>query len=220
MALATAQFRPLLATDSKNVLKRINLKWILQRAPMLLFATVSSYGVAHFLQLSGLPFPFDWLGGISFDIGFLGVIALADQQLEKTKLSIVTYYALNIVMSALAALFNVLSHADGIYANITAEDITAGVPFAIVGLVFALFYHSIMDKAMEKDAIAQRKATEEAERKQALEARAEEQRLELQLQRERYEAENPYMCVCGKRYPKNTGLSNHKRNCADYKASM
>lgn len=142
----TVQFRPLLTKneETRYFWQRINWKWLLQRTPMLLFAVVSSYGVGHFLHLSGLPFPFDWLGGISFDIGFLGVIALADQQLKKTWLSQTAYYVLNVVMSGLAALFNILSHSGGRYAAITAEDITAGAPFALVGLAFAFYYHSVM----------------------------------------------------------------------------
>lgn len=144
---ATTQFRPLLTgneEEQRYIWQRINWRWLLQRVPMLLFAIVSSYGVGHLMAITGTPFPFDWLGGITFDIGFLGMIALADQQLKKTLWSQITYYTLNVVMSGLAALFNVLSHSGGKYASITPEDITVGAPFAIVGLAFALYYHSIM----------------------------------------------------------------------------
>lgn len=154
MALGTIQFRPLLVGKDYDDLafwKRINFKWWLQRIPMFLFAVVSSYGVGHFLHLRGLPFPFDYLGGISFDIGFLGVIALADMQLKKTRASNIAYYLLNGAMSGLAALFNVLSHAQGKYANIRAEDITAGAPFALVGLAFAFYYHSVMSTYIEQE---------------------------------------------------------------------
>lgn len=144
MAVAT-QFRPLLTgKDDAYIWQRINWRWLLQRIPMLLFAIVSSYGVGHLLHLTNVPWPFDWLGGITFDIGFLGMIALADQQLKKTTWSQIAYYTLNFAMSGLAALFNVLSHSGGKYANITPEDITVGAPFAIVGLCFAFYYHSIM----------------------------------------------------------------------------
>lgn len=155
MALATMQFRPLLIGkdyDDKAWYKKVNFKWVLQRAPMLLYALVSSYGVGHLLNISGTPFPFDYLGGISFDVGFLGVIALADMQLKHNWKTDVMYYLLNITLSALAALFNVLSHAGGKYANITAEDITAGAPFALVGLAFAFYYHSIMSGYIEQEA--------------------------------------------------------------------
>lgn len=151
MAAAT-QFRPLLTgSDDKYLWQRINWKWLLQRIPMLLFAIVSSYGVGHLLQLRGVPWPVDWLGGITFDIGFLGVIALADQQLKKTLWSQIAYYLLNCAMSGLAALFNVLSQSGGTYANITAEDITVGAPFAIVGLCFAFYYHSVMQTYINQE---------------------------------------------------------------------
>lgn len=144
MAVAT-QFRPLLTgTEEEYIWNRINWRWLLQRAPMLLFAIVSSYGVGHLLHLKDTPLFFAVLGGITFDIGFLGMIALADQQLQKTIWSQIAYYVLNIVMSGLAALFNILSHSGGTYTAITAEDITVGAPFAVVGLCFALYYHSIM----------------------------------------------------------------------------
>lgn len=165
MAIKTAQFRPfLVGEDSKdlNTLQKINFKWLLQRIPMILFAFVSSYGVGHFLYLSGLPAPFYQLGGISFDIGFLGVIALADMQLKKNLWNRISYYILNGAMSGLAALFNVLSHADGLYSNITPEAITAGVPFAIIGLAFALYYETVMSGYIDQEDKLQKMEDDEA----------------------------------------------------------
>ncbi len=152
--MTTTQFRPFLVgvdAEGLNAFQRINFKWLLQRTPMLFFAVVSSYGVGHFLYLSGLPAPFYQMGGVSFDIGFLGVIALADMQFQKTVWNKAAYYLLNAAMSGLAALFNVLAHSDGKYSNITPEAITAGVPFAIIGLCFALFYESIMSSAIDTE---------------------------------------------------------------------
>lgn len=151
MAVAT-QFRPLLTgKENAYIWQRINWRWLLQRVPMLLFAIVSSYGVGHLLHLRDVPWPIDYLGGITFDVGFLGVIALADQQLKKTVWSQIAYYVLNCALSGLAALFNVLSQSGGTYANIRAEDITVGAPFAIVGLCFAFYYHSIMQTYIEQE---------------------------------------------------------------------
>jgi len=163
--IATRQFRPFLIGaefEGLSLWKRINFQWVLQRIPMLLFAFVSSYGVGHLLHISDVPFPFDYLGAISFDIGFLGAISLADMQLKKTYWSNVTYYVLNLVMSILAALFNVLSHANGKYANITAENITVGIPFALVGLAFALYFHNIMSGYIELE-LEDKKKQEEKE---------------------------------------------------------
>jgi len=168
MAIATTtQFRPLLVGEeaiNKRFYEKINWKWFLQRIPMFLFASVSSYGVGHFLYLSDLPAPFYQLGGLSFDIGFLGVIALADQKITKSFASTIIYYTLNFTMSILAALFNVLSHANGKYSNITLENITAGAPFALVGLIFALYYHSVMSQYIEQELIEQ----EQHQRQEAL----------------------------------------------------
>ena len=153
-ARAVPQFRPLLVGteyDSKSWFKRINWTWLLQRIPMFLFAIVSSYGVGHFLYQSGTPIPFNIVGGISFDLGFLGIIALADMQITKTLASKILYFVLNVGLSALAALFNTLSHSDGKYSNITLESFTAGAPFAVVGLLFAIYYHSVMNGFLDKE---------------------------------------------------------------------
>jgi hypothetical protein len=165
MATTMPQFRPLITgVDAEGLAfwERINYKWWLQRIPMFLFASVSSYGVGHFLHLSGLPAPFYQLGGISFDIGFLGAIALADMQLTKTTWNRVAYYMLNVGMSGLAALFNVLSHAGGKYADITPEAFTAGAPFAIIGLLFALYYESVMSGYIDKEEKLQKVADDKA----------------------------------------------------------
>lgn len=152
MATKIIQFRPLLMGsdyEDKHIWQRINWSWILQRIPMLLFAIVSSYGVGKYLYISDIPLLIAILGSISFDVGFLGVIAIGDMQIKKTWANILAYYAINIAMSGLAALFNVLSHSNGRYANITLEHVTAGAPFAIVGLIFALFYHTIMSQHID-----------------------------------------------------------------------
>ncbi len=187
------QFRPLLVGAEVEGLffwQKINWAWVLQRIPMLLFAVVSSYGVGHLLYISGIPFPFDYIGAISFDVGFLGAISLADMQLKKTRSSNIAYIALNIAMSTLAALFNVLSHADGKYANIGAEDITVGAPFAIIGLCFAFYYHSIMSAYI----------TQEIEQKEADDKT-------LQLTKEKCK-------FCGEGKPNMNAIYGHYRSCA------
>jgi len=148
------QFRPLLTGEEYETtfwLFRINYRWLLQRLPIVLFAIVSSYGVGHLLSISGIPSPFEYIGSISFDIAFLGIIVMSEMQLSNTLKSTVIYYAMNILMSGLGALFNVLSLSDGRYANITAEHITVGIPFAICGLAYALYYHNIMSQYIQKE---------------------------------------------------------------------
>lgn len=196
MAIATTQFRPLLVgaeAENKKIYQKINWKWFLQRIPMFLFAVVSSYGVGHFLYLSGLPAPFYQLGGISFDIGFLGVIALADMQIKKSLASNVIYYILNASMCILASVFNILSHSGGKYADITWEHITAGAPFAIMGLAFALFYHSVMATYINKEI--------QQQEQQALEEAATKEKCKY----------------CGEGKPSLTAVYGHYRSCEQKK---
>jgi hypothetical protein len=186
------QFRPILIGadyEGLYIWQKINWSWVLQRIPMLLFALVSSYGVGHLLHISDIPFPFDYLGAISFDIGFLGAISLADMQLKKTRSSSIAYIALNVAMSALAALFNVLSHAGGKYANIDAEAITVGAPFAIIGLCFAFYYHSIMSAYINQE-IEQKEENDKA--------------LQLTKEKCRY---------CGEGKPSLNAIYGHYRSC-------
>lgn len=199
------QFRPL-RSDVQikrwfDYIRIINWSWLLQRIPMLLFAIVSSYGVGHYLSLSGVPAPFDVLGGISFDIGFLGVIAIADQQLKKNIKSQVAFYVLNSTMAGLAALFNVLSHSNGVYADITPESITAGAPFALVGLAFALYYNTVMQQQIDEEV-------------EILQEIHKEQR-----EKEQYEKDTPYPCECGLRFTSAQKRVSHRRSCAIYKAN-
>jgi signal transduction histidine kinase len=206
------QFRPLLVGTNLAWWKRINWQWVLQRSPMLAFAFVSSYGVGHLLALSNVPPPFDYLGAISFDLGYLGAIALADMQLRRNTWSQVAYYALNITMSGLAALFNVLSQAEGKYANIRLEHVTVGAPFALVGLAFALYFHSVMRTYIENE------LKEQSIQQAKQEALEEEERQRIR-EREEYERRYPFFCVCNRRFETNTGKRNHQRTCETYKKS-
>jgi hypothetical protein len=199
------QIRPLRSdieiTSWLDYWKLINWSWLLQRIPMLLFAVVSSYGVGHYLSLSGVPSPFYQLGSISFDIGFLGVIAIADQQLKKTWWSNIAFYILNGTLAALAALFNVLAHSNGRYADISPEAITAGAPFAFVGLAFSMFYNMVMQQKIDEEIDAIKKNDEE-EKEQA-----------------QYEKDNPYLCACGQRFQTAQKRVSHRRSCEVYKAN-
>lgn len=199
------QFRPIRSDIHiekwTDYFRLINWSWLLQRIPMLLFAIVSSYGVGHYLSISGVPKLFAILGGISFDVGFLGVIALADQQLKKNWKSQAAFYLLNSVMAGLAALFNTLSHANGRYADITAESITAGAPFAIIGLAFALFYNFVMQQKIDEE--IKTLETIDTETKQQLQ----------------YEKENPYACACGMRFNSAQKRVSHRRSCEKYRST-
>lgn len=146
-------FRPFLAAAPDLWwFERINWRWVLQRAPMLVLALMSSWGVGGFVYQSGrAPIPVAVLGGVAFDLAFLGVIALADQQLDKDLASHVLYWVLNVGAAFVAGLCNTLYYAGGTYADITAEAVTHGAPFALFGLLFSLYYHHMTSKAIHAE---------------------------------------------------------------------
>ena len=158
--MTTAVLNRPLKKDAENlpIWEQINWKWVLQRIPMVLLAIVSSFGVGGFIWQSPMVQSFSWFGGIisilgafAFDVTFLGVIALADQQLKPTVKSSILYWILNITASGLGALFNTLFYAGGSYEKITLESATHGIPYAVFGLMFALYYHEQMQGAIVKE---------------------------------------------------------------------
>lgn len=133
--------------------RRINWKYLLQRAPMVALALLSSWGVGGFILQSGKANEFiAIIGASAFDLVFLGVIALADQQLTVKRSTHVLYWVLNIGAALVAALMNTLYYSGGMYSGITPESTTHGALFAVFGLLYSLYYHGVMSEALEKDA--------------------------------------------------------------------
>lgn len=156
--MTATQFRPILPAPSEaptrwwGILKQINYGWLLKRLPMVALALLSSWGVGGFiLQSEKAPAFVAIIGSSAFDLVFLGVIALADQQLTSRRSTHAMYWILNIGAATLAALLNTLYYSGGTYAGITAESITHGAPFAVFGLLYSLYYHSVMSVAIEAD---------------------------------------------------------------------
>ena len=119
---------------------------------MLALALLSSWGVGGFILQSGkAPMLVAVVGSSAFDLVFLGVIALADQQLSSKASTHRLYWVLNVGAAALAALLNTLYYSGGTYAGITPESVTHGAPFAVFGLLYSLYYHSVMSVAIEAD---------------------------------------------------------------------
>lgn len=148
----TAIQRPWTGTSDMSWWQRFNWKWLLQRSPMVFLALLSSWGVGGFIYQSGMvPLLVAILGSGAFDLVFLGVIALADQQLDYDRRSHRLYWVLNIGAAALSALLNTLYYAGGRYELITAESITHGVPFALFGLMYSLYYHNVTSRAIEQE---------------------------------------------------------------------
>jgi hypothetical protein len=156
----SATYKPFSFNPSIGI-RKINWKWLLQRVPMVALALLSSWGVGGFILQSGKANSVVAIVGAgAFDLVFLGVIALADQQLTVKRSTHVLYWALNVGAAAVAALMNTLYYSGGTYAGITAESVTHGALFAVFGLLYSLYYHGVMSEALQADAT-------EAERVQA-----------------------------------------------------
>lgn len=150
--LTASQYRPFIPNMPWYSLKKINYGWLFKRLPMVALALLSSWGVGGFiLQSNKAPVFVAIIGSSAFDLVFLGVIALADQQLSSRTSTHRLYWVLNIGAAALAALLNTLYYSGGSYSGITAESITHGAPFAVFGLLYSLYYHSVMTIAIEQD---------------------------------------------------------------------
>ena len=150
MALS-ATYKPFLVLPASGM-RKINWKWLLQRVPMVALALLSSWGVGGFILQSGKANSVVAIVGAgAFDLVFLGVIALADQQLTVKRSTHVLYWALNVGAAAVAALMNTLYYSGGTYAGITAESVTHGALFAVFGLLYSLYYHGVMSEALQAD---------------------------------------------------------------------
>lgn len=153
MALAL-NWKPMRAAQSGDQpwYKRVNWKWLLQRAPMIALALLSSWGVGGFILQSGKANEvIAVIGAGAFDLVFLGVIALADQQLTTKRSTHMLYWVLNCGAALVAALMNTLYYSGGAYSGITAESVTHGALFAVFGLLYSLYYHGVMSEALAKD---------------------------------------------------------------------
>ena len=149
MALS-ATWRPLAATPTGA--RRVNWKWLIQRAPMIALAVLSSWGVGGFILQSGKANEaVAIIGASAFDLVFLGAIALADQQLTTKRSTHALYWALNIGAAFVAALMNTLYYSGGSYSGVTAESVTHGALFALFGLLYSLYYHGVMSEALTKE---------------------------------------------------------------------
>jgi hypothetical protein len=143
-------FRPYQPGANWYDLKKINWSWLLKRAPMVALAILSSWGVRGFiLQSEKANDIVAWIGAGAFDLVFLGAIALADQSLSRKRSTHYLYWALNIGAAAVSALLNTLYYSGGHYSGMTLESVTHGVPFAIFGLLYSLYYHGVMSEVIE-----------------------------------------------------------------------
>lgn len=157
-------YRPLSSDlQDSNRRTKINWSWLIKRSPMVALALLSSWGVGGFILQSGKAnYLVAFVGAGAFDLVFLGVIALADQALSIKPSTHRLYWVLNIGAAIMSALLNTLYYSGGNYASITPESVTHGAPFAIFGLLYSLYYHSVMSEAIAMDVEAKKKEDDKA----------------------------------------------------------
>ena len=156
IAANSTTFRPYQPGANWYDLKKINWSWLLKRAPMVALAILSSWGVRGFiLQSEKANDIVAWIGAGAFDLVFLGAIALADQSLGRKRSTHWLYWILNIGAALVSALLNTLYYSGGHYAGATFESVTHGVPFAVFGLLYSLYYHGVMSEAIEVESAEQ-----------------------------------------------------------------
>src|SRR5690242_9373830 len=119
-------FKPFVQTEGR---KRATINWSywLRRAPMLLLAVPSAYGVGAFAS-DKLWLPVAAIAGGAFECAYIGAIALADQQFDDDQWTTVLWWAVNLFAVLASVLSNLLFFAGGSYAAITPEIATHAIP--------------------------------------------------------------------------------------------
>lgn len=186
--------KPSVGTGFINFLRAINLVYWLQRAPMALLSSPAAYGVSAFAAVH-LPPPFSWFAGMAFESVYLGCVALADQMFEQDKVTTWLWWGLNVIAVVTSALINVLYFSNNAFAGFTPEALVHGIPLPLLGFGYSLLLHKVTTKNIMREHTAQ-------------------------LEREKYERENPRLCICGQRFPPGQAVRNHRRTCEAYLESQ
>lgn len=188
-------------TSIIEFLKAINWLYWLQRAPMALLSIPAAYGVAAFASVH-LPAPFNWLAGLGFESVYLGCVALADQMFDDDTWTTVLWWALNIIAVTMSALVNVLFFSGNNFAGITSESYVHGIPLPLLSFGYSLLLHQVTNKNVVRDYKAAQLAAEK------------------EAEKEQFEKDNPYECICGRRFNSAQKRVSHRRSCEDYKNSI
>lgn len=148
-SLLTLQ-RPI-QSGSKHWLLRLNWRWILQRSPILALGIDGSHNVAKYVGLDGTSPVIQIVNGITFDLIFIGMIALVDQHRSAKASSNMLFWIINVGAMLFAAIFGTLAYSHGMYSLITAESITRGAFPPLLGLLYNLFYHTVTGEVFAED---------------------------------------------------------------------
>lgn len=205
MAMSLTFQRPFIAAD--RWYQRINYRWFVVRSPQVVLGIESAYGVGGFIYLGSNNPLVAVIGSVAFDLIFLAMIALADQQLTDDAGSTVWYFVLNVGAAAIAGLFGTLFYAGGTYAAVTAESITHGAIFPLFGLLYSFYYHRQMKPIILREAAEALEAAEQSKKADA--------------ERAAFEAANPYICpYCEERRPSVKARNGHMARCAKRPAAI
>jgi len=145
------KYQPIKTDDRIPIYKRLNWRWFLQRVPIVALAIDSSYNIAKYIGLDATPFIIQAVCGLTFDLIFIGMVALADQFRDGKKSSDVLFWCINGGAMILAAIFGTLAYSSGNYSLVTLESATRGIGFPFLGLLYNLFYHNVTGVALEKE---------------------------------------------------------------------
>lgn len=198
-----------------NGVKSINWKWLLQRSPILALGIDSSYNVAVYISLDGTPLIIQIITGITFDLIFVGMIALADQFRSDKTYSNFLFWIINIGAMLLAAIFGTLAHSSGSYAFVTLESITRGIAFPILGLLYNIYYHAVTSEVAEDKRKVQLKEQKRLDDMLALQLLNDEQDRAMQTAERKALIDNPYVCdYCARRFPTVRQRAGHMSRCA------
>lgn len=188
-----SRFKPI---QVDNGTKTLNWRWLLQRSPILALGIDSSYNVAKFISLDGTPPVIQIVTGVTFDLIFVGMIALADQFRSESRASKVLFWCINIIAMLVAAVLGSLAYSSGAYVAITHESFTRGAAFPLLGLLYNIYYHTVTGELM----------ADARKQVQLLADREAEDRKEL--------AAKPYECdFCGKRFESIKQRNGHLARC-------
>ncbi len=196
MTTTTIHYKPfndIDITSIKTFFQAINYVYWLQRIPMALLSIPAAYGVAAFAN-EHLPIPFNILAGAGFESVYLGAVALADQMYDSDDFTTALWWVLNTLAVIMSALINVLFSSGNSFTGITYESYVHGIPLPLLSFGYSLLLHNITNKNIARD------------------YKKQQHEEEIRLKREKFEADNPYVCDhCGERKPTRKSLSNHMR---------
>lgn len=154
--------RPIDLSTNLEWYKRFNWRWFFQRLPILALGIDNSYNVAKYVGLTNGGLLIQVIVGITFDIVFIGMIALADQ-FRTTKLqSVLLFWTINLIAMLVAAVLGTLAYSSGLYAAITLESLTRGIAFPLLGLLYNLYYF-VVTSEVARDRLDQAKLLIERE---------------------------------------------------------